>query len=332
METNSKRMKVAIVGAGTIGLYLGWKLAERGHKVSLFERKSKVGEKPCTTLVSERLKDFVPLKESIITNKISSFIIHFPKKDITLNLKIPYLVINQKGLDESLLEFGQKVGIQIEFNKPIDKIPEGFDKIIGCDGALSKIRECLFLPKPHFSQGIFFRVSHQDFSSQVETWPLNPEAEQARYGAGSGFLWKIPRGEEIEYGGIGKIGLIKKDFEKFCQEQKRNFLKTELKTSLIPQGGLIIPKTKDITLCGDSMGLTKPWSGGGIIWGLKSADILLKNFPDFQKYHREVKKFFRLKIIKGRLLNSLVHFFGNNSPFLLPKKIHWDNDFPSIFH
>jgi len=332
METNSKRMKVAIVGAGTIGLYLGWKLAERGHKVSLFERKSKVGEKPCTTLVSERLKDFVPLKESIITNKISSFIIHFPQKDIILNLKIPYLVINRKGLDESLLEFGQKVGIQIEFNKPIDKIPEGFDKIIGCDGALSKIRECLFLPKPHFSQGIFFRVSHQDFSSQVETWPLNPEAEQARYGAGSGFLWKIPRGEEIEYGGIGKIGLIKKDFEKFCQEQKRNFLKTELKTSLIPQGGLIIPKTKDITLCGDSMGLTKPWSGGGIIWGLKSADILLKNFPDFQKYHREVKKFFRLKIIKGRLLNSLVHFFGNNSPFLLPKKIHWDNDFPSIFH
>ena len=332
METNSKRMKVAIVGAGTIGLYLGWKLAERGHKVSLFERKSKVGEKPCTTLVSERLKDFFPLNKSIITNKISSFIIHFPKKDITLNLKIPYLVINQKGLDESLLEFGQKVGIQIEFNKPIDKIPEGFDKIIGCDGALSKIRECLFLPKPHFSQGIFFRVSHQDFSSQVETWPLNPEAEQARYGAGSGFLWKIPRGEEIEYGGIGKIDLIRKEFEKFCQKQKRNFLKTELKTSLIPQGGLVIPKTKNITLCGDSMGLTKPWSGGGIIWGLKSADILLKNFPDFQKYHREVKKFFRLKIIKGRLLNSLVHFFGNNSPFLLPKKIHWDNDFPSIFH
>ena len=332
MGTNSKRIKVAIVGAGIIGLYLGWKLAEKGCKVAVFERKSKVGEKPCTTLVSERLKDFFPLNKSIITNKISSFIIHFPKKDITLNLKIPYLVINQKGLDESLLEFGQKVGIQIEFNKPIDKIPEGFDKIIGCDGALSKIRECLFLPKPHFSQGIFFRVSHQDFSSQVETWPLNPEAEQARYGAGSGFLWKIPRGEEIEYGGIGKIGLIKKDFEKFCQEQKRNFLKTELKTSLIPQGGLIIPKTKDITLCGDSMGLTKPWSGGGIIWGLKSADILLKNFPDFQKYHREVKKFFRLKIIKGRLLNSLVHFFGNNSPFLLPKKIHWDNDFPSIFH
>jgi len=319
MKTNSNRMKVAIVGAGTIGLYLAWKLAEKGYKITVFERKAKIGEKPCSSLISERLKDFIPLKQSIITNRISSFIIHFPKKDIILNLKIPHLVINRKELNETLFEFCQRAGVQIKFNKFVSKIPEGFDIIIGCDGALSKIRDCLFLPKPYFRQGIFFRIPCQDSSFQVETWPLK-----------SGFLWKIPRGEEVEYGGIGKVGLIKKGFERFYLKQKVNISKTELKTGLIPQG-LIIPKTKNITLCGDSIGLTKPWSGGGIIWGLKASNILLDNFPDFEKYHREVKNFFRLKIIKGKLLNSLVYFFGNNFPFLLPKEVKWDNDFPSIF-
>jgi len=293
-------MRIAIVGAGTIGLYLAWKLAEKGHEVTVFEKKAEVGKKPCSSLISERLKDFIPLKQSIITNRISSFIIHFPKKDIILNLKIPHLVINRKKLDETLLEFSQRAGVQIKFNK--------------------FIRDYLFLPKPYLRQGIFFRIPYQDSSFQVETWPLK-----------SGFLWKIPRGEEVEYGGIGKIGLIKKRFEEFYQNQKRHFLKTELKTSLIPQG-LIIPKIKDITLCGDSMGLTKPWSGGGIIWGLKASSILLDNFPDFEKYHRKVKSFFRSKIIKGKLLNSLVYFFGNNFPFLLPKEIKWDNDFASFFN
>jgi flavin-dependent dehydrogenase len=94
--------------------------------------------------------------------------------------------------------------------------------------------------------------------------------------------------------------------------------------------GLIFPKEKNVTLCGDAMGLTKPWSGGGIIWGLYAADILIKTFPDFKKYKKETVKFFRFKILKGHVSNYLVQTLGKKFTNLIPKEMEYDNDFPSF--
>ncbi len=73
---------------------------------------------------------------------------------------------------------------------------------------------------------------------------------------------------------------IEEIFEEFLN--KNNLSLENIKTALISQG-LIIPQNQNITLCGEAAGLTKPWSGGGVIWGLMAADILLKNFPNFYK-------------------------------------------------
>jgi len=78
------------------------------------------------------------------------------------------------------------------------------------------------------------------------------------------------------------------------------------------------------------MGLTKPWSGGGIIWGLRAGEILVKNFPNFQRYHQEVKKEFGFRIFKGKLVTSLVYFLGEKFPYFLPSKVTRDNDFPLL--
>src|SRR4030042_799497 len=89
---------VAIVGAGLIGLYLGWKLSQAGHKVTIFEKKSGIGGKICSSLISERLKNFIPLDQSLIENKINSCLIHFPKKTVTLNFKPPHFPITAQNL------------------------------------------------------------------------------------------------------------------------------------------------------------------------------------------------------------------------------------------
>ena len=327
MKDNSKKIKVAIIGAGLIGLYLAWKLSEAGHKITVFEKKEKIGEKACSALVSERIKDFIPLSRSLIENKINSCQIYFPKKTITLNFNPSHFAIDRQKGAKLLFGLAQKAGVKILLNQAINKIPSGFDRIIGCDGALSKTRGLLDLPQPSFRLGLQLFLPIKDSSNYVETWPTK-----------GGFFWKIPRGSQAEYGALGPLNSIKEEFKKFCRYQDIDFNEGKVQSALVPQPrtnifdilrgkGLILPRGRNITLCGDAAGLTKPWSGGGIIWGLTAADILIKNFPNFEKYHKKIGRFFGPKIFFGKLSNSLVYFLGKNFPFLLPARTTYDNDF-----
>jgi len=313
----NKKFKVAIIGGGTIGLYLAWKLSKKNCQVVLFEKNSKAGEKACTTLVSLRINEFLPVKEELIENKIDFSLINFPKKRIKLELKPQHLVINRQKLDNFLYKLAESNGVEINFNTKINEIPSGFDYVIGCDGALSVIRKKLSLPAPIFKSGIQYILKEKNFSNYVEVWPFKK----------GGFFWKVPRGEKTEYGVMGRGENLLQEFEAFLKKRNIKEKKGEKKFALIPQG-LILPKHKNITLCGDALGLTKPWSGGGIIWGLKASDILLKTFPDFLKYRKELKKFFWWKIEKGKVLTQLVYFLGFNFPFFLPSQVSRDNDFP----
>jgi flavin-dependent dehydrogenase len=90
---------------------------------------------------------------------------------------------------------------------------------------------------------------------------------------------------------------------------------------------LIVSKDPLIALSGDAAGLTKPWSGGGVVWGLIGAEILLKTFPDFKKYSKSLKRFFLPKIIISKTGIKLVYFFGFKMPWLMPKKITMESDF-----
>ena len=312
---NGKSQKVAIVGSGIIGLYLAWKLAEAGHKVTVFEKKREIETKVCSALVSERINSFFLLSKNLIENKINSCQIHFPKKTITLNFKPAHFAIDRLKGAKLLLNLAEKSGAKILFGQTVSEIPQSFDKVIGCDGALSSIRKILSLPQPHFRLGLQLFMPIRDDSDYVEAWAIK-----------DGFFWKIPRGSQIEYGALGSLDSIKENFQEFCEKQNIKLNEKVLQSALIPLG-LVLPKGKDITLCGDAAGLAKPWSGGGIIWGLTAANILIKNFPNFDAYHREIQRLFGSKILLGKLSSQLVYFTGENLSFFLPSKITYDNDY-----
>ena len=308
-----KLLKVAIVGAGICGLYLAWKLSEKGYRVIVFEKRNKIGKESCSGLFSERILKFIPQSKELIENKIHSVLINFPKKRISVKFSKDFFVINHAKLDNLVADLAKSEGVDIILNQSINFIPREFDRVIGCDGAGSIIRKRLNLSDPKFRLGIQGFILKEDYSDFVEVWPT-------KYG----FIWKIPRGKEREYGIIEKNGRAKQIFDKFLKEKS---IKVERKASAIIPQGLIIPSNSKITLCGDAVGLTKPWSGGGVIWSLTASSILLKNFPDFLKYHKEIKKKFLPEIILSDILTKIFHFLGFNLPWFLPKNTRLEGDF-----
>ena len=113
-------------------------------------------------------------------------------------------------------------------------------------------------------------------------------------------------------------------FDQFLE--KNNIQVTEIISAFIPQG-FELPSNNKITLCGDAAGLTKPWSGGGVIWGLIAADILLKNFPNLVKYKVSLEKFFMFRIFLLKIVTRIVYFVGFHFSFLIPRRVKIENDF-----
>lgn len=307
------KTKTLIVGGGTPGLYLAWKLSEKGADVTLFDKKNEPKNEACSGLFSEKIISFIPEAESIVKNKISSTVINFPKKKINVKFSEDFFVIDHSDLDKLIYSKAIESGAKIYFNHEVSSIPEEFERVIGCDGALSMIRNKIKPCSPKIRLGIKGFIEEKNDSDFVETWPTK-----------NGFIWKIPRGENTEYGILHDPSNAKEILKDFLN--KRNIKIGELKAGIVPHK-ILIPKNSKMTICGDSAGMTKPWSGGGVVWSLKAADILIESFPDFNLYRKRALKFFIPRYIFSQLATKTVYFLGFNIPFLMFSKYKIESDF-----
>lgn len=312
-QFNSK--KVAIIGAGIVGLYLAWKLSGQEYKVNIFEKKRRIGKEACSGLFSKKIIKFIPQSRQLIQNKIKYVLIHFPKKTVTVKFSQPFLLMNHAELDRLVAGLAKKAGAQIKLNCPkqnLKQIKKDFDRVIGCDGAYSAVRKELKLKEPYYRLGILGFVNKKDKSDYVETWAV-PE----------GFIWRIPRGKRIEYGIMTPSAKARGLLQTFL---KKNNIQLKNKTAAVIPQGLVVSKDEKVALCGDAAGMTKPWSGGGVVWGLIAVNILLHTFPDFLQYQKQIKRYFGLRIFFLKFLTQLVYFLGFKFPWLLPKNIKIEGD------
>ncbi|MDD4409595.1 MAG: NAD(P)-binding protein [Candidatus Pacebacteria bacterium] len=317
--------KIAIIGGGITGLYIGWKLSQKGESIVIFERKKEeeADFKCCSGLVSERIRNFIPIEEGMIKNRIDHCKIIFPHKKVSLFFNPNHLALDREKVVRSLIDLNKKSGAMIHFGESISEIPSGFDKVIICDGANSFYRRKQN-DEVNFKLGAQLILKESSNDNFVETYPTR-----------SGFCWKIPRGDRVEYGVLSDYRDINDDLDKFLDKCGVDKGSGEFYSAVIPQpkfsfDSLFFSKDRNILVCGDSMGLTKPWSGGGIIWGFTAADILIKNIDDASRYEREMKEKFYFQILKGKVSNAVVKILGNYFPFFLPNRVTYDNDFPNM--
>ncbi|KKN59662.1 hypothetical protein LCGC14_0539890 [marine sediment metagenome] len=304
-------MKIAIIGAGIIGLFLSWKLSQKGNDVVIFE-KNGVGENTCSGLLSDEIFNLIPGSKELVQNEIKYVRINFLKNVTKVDFSQRFCVINRSALDTLTAQLATEAGVQILTNHLIGALPDNFDRIIGCDGHSSLVRKELGLPRHKGRLAIRGSVSDEDSADFVETWSV-----------GRGFIWKIPRGSSTEYGIIGDPACVRVILNSFLKE--RDIVLHQTRAKMIPDK-FSINANRQMTICGDAAGFNKPWSGGGIIWGLTAATILVDTFPDFNKYVKIVRGMFSLEITLSGFIERAVSFCGNTVG-CLPSKFTVDGDF-----
>jgi len=322
-------MKVAVIGCSINGAYLAYKLANGGHDVTVFERKEKSGGKACSGLVSERIWSRIPQNDKILENVVNSVKIAFPKKTTEVVFKPKMLALNRGELDSYVAKLAKEAGAEIkyghsflglEFNGTAKvttehkrtRNVEDFDFVVGSDGSVSAVRKFVTQNEPKFRLGMYSYNREDSDQDWADVWSTN-----------YGFFWRIPRGDHSEYGIIEKPEIARKGFNDFAAN--RGLDTKKVFSAIIPEG-LCLSGNGKVALCGDAAGLTKPHSGGGILWGFVAADLLVKNNLNVAKYNVALKRKFGTKLYGLSILTKFVNIFGNSMPFLMPKRIGFDND------
>lgn len=321
-----------IVGGGPVGCYLAKEFSENGYKVLVLEEHEEIGEPvACSGHVSNLIWNFIPeLKDKIVENEIKGAKFHVKNKSYTFETnKIHSYVVNRKKLDKEMSKLAKKAGVEILTSHKVKKIVKNDSNIevyvkynnnskkfkgrilAGCDGVFSTVRKFINAGEPKkILKGILCYTRERDSGDYVEVYPSVTK---------DFFAWRIPRGRKVEYGlSTAHPQNLYKELVKFLSKfgiKKEEILGFQF--GAIPMGMVDKISSGRIFLVGDSTGGVKPFTGGGIIYGLTSAKIASKHInPENPKTIEIYKKM--LKKCLGREL-----FFGNlfKNFYYLPERL-----------
>ena len=314
--------RVVIVGGGPVGLYCAYLIKKQNPRVcvTLLEKNKEIGKSSCCaghiSISGYRqlyLSSLLNL-DKFLVNKIRGAYIFGPNK---AKLKIcterfQTFLIDRENFEKEIFYLAKDVGVDIKLNQKVSFINDEeividdkqankyltikYDFLIGADGPNSIVRESFLDKRDLLDNIITYQVIAQgdfrkdmvsvyfgEFSKEFFGWVIPISRTQAEIGVGTN-LSQNP----------------KLAFDLFLQKSALNLKNIEFNCS----GVIPVEKIKDKTfveknkiLIGDAGSLVKATTGGGLIFGLLSAEeaantiaLRFKDFKEIENYNKLLSK------------------------------------------
>jgi len=347
-------MKIVIVGAGPVGCYTAQLLKNNGIKAKIIEEDEEIG-KPikCAGLVGHQVFEnlLLPPDKNSIINQINGASFFYHGDSFQINRERVAYVIDREKFDKNFAD-----EIEVECGKRLVKIEakgSGYllkttnetidaDLVIGADGANSTIRKFINYDEDENvargKRGDCIK-NYLGLQYRIKLRESLPSAEFTQVYLQEGmpfFIWVIP---ESNY--IIRVGTISKNAPKDLKEFLRHF---KCKGEIIGKLTGIIPVGtsrnyfRNIALVGDAAAQVKPLTGGGIYYGLKSAELLVQSISEGKlcEYEKRLKRKFGREInfglkarklyeeINEKKLKNIFNLFKQNAEFI-EKAAHFEN-------
>ena len=290
---------VAVIGSGPSGLSAAIALASNGVKATVFDRLSESGYERyhtvCGAGISRRtFRRLRHLRESDVLNTVPEALVGFPG-GTDIRIRIDGAVIDRPSFLRRTRELCASLGCTFIQGRVVsvrrtegafevalsDGTVRTFTHVIGCDGAFSVVRRCLFGTEPRYM------IPAREFITS-ERVPDRFELELSERYRGA-YRWVFPSGDRCNTGSLPGA------FEpgEWLQSGGR----------IIPCGGVPAIEDGNAYLCGDAAGMANPVCFGGLSAALLSGQECAHVIVSGRKGAYE--KWWRRSILSSRRFSDL---------------------------
>lgn len=297
---------VTVVGGGPAGLQCAICLRDAGVDVTVIEEHNEIGlPEACSGLISVSGTTDLSLDvSSILVNQIYGARIVSPEGDeMIIERRRPVAhLISRLGLDRMLAAQAVAKGAELRTGTQLMDIRKDslfmkkndhgeFKKtrfVVGADGPTSTVRQLAKIT-PESNRFIHgFQVTAEG--------NYNPRLVEVHLGsfAPGFFAWIIPENEHVARVGLGaRLGSnITQLFDKFVLERRLEIRPVSKLSGLIPLGPPIEePVAGNILLAGDAAFHTKATTGGGIMLGMKAAQLCAQSIIEHLNDKKPLKNY-----------------------------------------